>query len=486
MKRTGSWKELFGQYWITLLIAVQPLLDVLAYWRRSPDGTAAGMLRLAVMLVLPLHLLITLKNKRRFILSMAVIALVGLVHTANCLRVGYINMRYDLVYLARTMQMPILAICLGYYLKDERQKDAAMKGMLAAGFLYFICLTLAIVTGTATDTYGPGLGVSGWVIGENRCANSVIVVTLALTLLYFSIRSENVVLNIAVPPLVAFALILNGTKACYYSLFAAFVGFAVFLAIDKLLHGGKLRTRMIAVLLLTALVSAAVYPITPRCKIELTKQASSSKQQDELERLMREMGYDLNAMTLEEKLANPEIVQAFGDYYYDLIWAIIPDMFDRFDYPQIVAKYKFNTNAAQLIDVRRMKSTYASLVWDEKDTLTHIVGYEPSDMWFGAKTDLENDWPAMYFYYGYLGFGLYMAFLLSYVWLILRRVAKDFKGTLTLENFFLLLLYFLHIGLAQFSGSVIRRPNVSIYMSLVMALILYKTTALQSRKERAL
>ena len=172
MEKTSSFAELFKKYWITILIAVQPLLDILAYWTRSPDGTAAGMLRLAIMLILPLHLLITLKDKKRFILSMALIGLAGALHVANCLRVGYIDMRFDLVYLARTMQMPVLAICLSYYIGDETKKEAAMRGLLYAGLIYFTGLILAVVTGTATDTYGPGLGVSGWVIGENRSAKT--------------------------------------------------------------------------------------------------------------------------------------------------------------------------------------------------------------------------------------------------------------------------------------------------------------------------
>lgn len=484
MNKHASYTEAFQKYWLTVLIAMQPVLDILAYWTRSDEGTAAGWIRLAIMVILPLHLLLTLREKKRFILSMAAIGLVGALHVLNCLRVGYINMRYDLVYLARTMQMPVLAICFAYYLKDEAQKKAAMRGLLWAAVILFTSITLAIVTGTATDTYGPGLGVSGWVIGENRCANSVIVVTLAIVLLYYAVRSENLWMNLLLPPLMAFALILNGTKACYYSLFAAFAGFAVYLVLDKLIHRGKLRTRVIAVLMVTAVISAAVYPITPRYKIELTQQASSARQQDELERLMRELGYDLSSMTMEEKLADPVIVQVFGDYYYDLIWAIIPDMFARFEYPEICAKYKFNTDAGRLINVRLMKSNYASLVWDEKDTLTHLVGYEPSDMWYNGGTDLENDWPAVYYYYGWLGFGLYALFLLYYVWLILKRLLADFRGTLTTENFFLLLLFFLHVGLAQFSGSVIRRPNVSIYMSLVLALIAYKTACVPMKKER--
>ncbi len=480
-----SLKEAFNRYWITALIAAQPVLDIIAYWNRSPEGTAAGLIRLAIMGVLPLHLLFTLKKKRRFILSMAVIALIGALHVLNCFRVGYIDMRFDLQYLARTMQLPVLAVCLAYYINDEMHKEAAIRGMLIAACILFSSILIAVLTGTATDTYGPGLGVSGWVIGENRCANSVIVVTLGIVLLYYAVKSDKLWMNLLLPPLIAFALIMNGTKACYYSLFAAFAGFAAYLVIDRLVHGGKIRKRVIAILLLTALVSAAVYPITPRHKIELTQQASSSRQQDELERIMREMGYDLDSMTLEEKLADPVIVQVFGDYYYDLIWAIIPDMFARFTYPQIVAKYKFNTNAWQLIDVRRMKTTYASLVWDEKDTLTHLVGYEPSDMWYNGGTDLENDWPAIYYYYGYIGFALYLLFLLYYILRILNSLIRDFKNTVTTENFFLLLLFFLHVGLAQFSGSVIRRPNVSIYMALVLALISYKTAKRGIVKEEA-
>ena len=53
MKKTGSIKELFQKYWLALLIAAQPVLDALAYWTRSPDGTAAGLLRLAIMVILP-------------------------------------------------------------------------------------------------------------------------------------------------------------------------------------------------------------------------------------------------------------------------------------------------------------------------------------------------------------------------------------------------------------------------------------------------
>jgi 4-amino-4-deoxy-L-arabinose transferase-like glycosyltransferase len=117
-----------------------------------------------------------------------------------------------------------------------------------------------------------------------------------------------------------------------------------------------------------------------------------------------------------------------------------------------------------------------------------LAGFEVSDIWFNGGTDLENDWPAIYYYYGYVGFGLYLIFMLWFVVLIVKRVLLDFKGTVTLENFFLLLCLGLHVGLAQFSGSVLRRPNVSIYMALILGLIYYKTVYFpvsNSKEEKA-
>ncbi len=478
MSKKNSLIDFIKNYYLFVIIAMQPVLDIVAYWTKNPDGTIAGTIRLAIMLVLPLYLLFALKSKKdrlRFILSMLVIGLYCVMHIVNSMRVGYINMAFDISYLAKTAQLPILALCFTFLIKNEQTKKRALFGMLFATAIYFSGIILAVLTGTAVDTYGNGIGVSGWIIDDNRCANSVICVSLSVVMLYFSIKSDNKLVNCIIPPLFAFALILNGTKACYYSIFAACAGFAFFLVIDKIIHNTKLKTRVIVVLMLTAIVSAAVYPITPRCRIELKQQASSTRQQGELERIMEEMGYDLKTMTLEEKLSHPDIVQVFGDYYWDLMWAIIPDMFNRFSYEEICAEYDFCTDAGKLIDVRRMKTAYASMMWDDCDTLTRLVGFEVSDIWFNGGTDLENDWPAIYYYYGYLGIGLYVLFMLWFVWLILKRVIKDFKGTVTLENFLLLLLLGLHVGLAQFSGSVLRRPNVSIYMALVLGLIYYKT-----------
>ena len=66
-------------------------------------------------------------------------------------------------------------------------------------------------------------------------------------------------------------------------------------------------------------------------------------------------------------------------------------------------------------------------------------------------------------------------FILYFVYLIIRRLLLDFKTAFTTDNFILLVTFTLLVFLAQYSGSVLRRPNVSVYMSVVLGLIYYQT-----------
>ena len=484
MTRTEQIRKFWTEHWLALLIAAQPLLDIYAYWTRSESGTAAGVIRLLIMLAMPLHLVITRKDRKKIVIPMAVIALFCLAHAAKCYMQGYINPFFDLSYMAKTVQIPIVAICLTHYITDERSKEQIIKGILTAAFISFGSIVLACLTGTENDTYGPGLGISGWVIDDNRCANSIIMVTMATALVYWSVRSENKWLNAIVPAVAAFALIMNGTKACYYSIFAICLGFAGFLLLDKLIHKRRLNARVITALLLTAVISAAVYPITPRYKVSMSQAQSAVKLQNELEMILADMGYDIKAMTDEEKLANPVIVKTFGDYYYKIIWSVIPDMFSRFSYEEKLTQYGWTTHAAKLISTRLMKRSYVGLIWEKSDIATKLLGIEVSDPWFNAGCDLENDWPALFYYYGYVGSALYIGFILYFVFLILKRLRLDFKAAFEQENFYLLVLFALHMGLAEFSGAVLRRPNVSIYTAVILALIYYKTAIMPKGQER--
>ena len=89
-------------------------------------------------------------------------------------------------------------------------------------------------------------------------------------------------------------------------------------------------------------------------------------------------------------------------------------------------------------------------------------------------SDLENDYAAIYYYYGYLGMGLYILFLIYFVIIVGVVLIKKWKYVFNEFNFTLFMVYVLQLGLAQFSGAILRRPNASIYLALVVALIFYQ------------
>ena len=67
---TSTWTEMMPSFpsrplnvprgppcFLFLLLAAQPVLDVVAYWMQSEQGTIAGLIRLAILVLLPLVLL---------------------------------------------------------------------------------------------------------------------------------------------------------------------------------------------------------------------------------------------------------------------------------------------------------------------------------------------------------------------------------------------------------------------------------------------
>ena len=65
MKKTKPAGRFFRNHWLMGLIILQPILDIIAFWTKSPDGTFAGLVRLLVMLAFPITLLIVLRERKR-------------------------------------------------------------------------------------------------------------------------------------------------------------------------------------------------------------------------------------------------------------------------------------------------------------------------------------------------------------------------------------------------------------------------------------
>ena len=471
--KTQQVKNWIKCHWLTALIAAQPILDAVAFWTQNDVATVAGYIRLGILVILPLYLLVTLEKKGPFLLSLGIMLLYALLHLGNSFRVGFISPYFDASYLVKVLQMPVMAICFLRMIRNEQTKRQAFRGIWLAACIMGICILLAYFTGTGNVTYGEGLGYSGWVIDDNRCANSILLVTLSVFSAYYAAETHSRLLTISIPILITTAFLTNGTKACYFSVFAIFGAFAFFLLLEKPLMGKKVKRLAVGVFAVLMVFSAVIYPYTPRYKVSAS--IAKAAKQGEIEATLALKGYDVTQMTPEERFNNPEVREVFAYYYYRYMIAVIPDMFDRFGMDRVLQHYRMTTNAAKLIDTRVMKIAYSDMIWEDSDFLTKLFGFEVSQVGFDGTRDLENDWPALFYYYGYVGFSLYVVFLLYFLWRILRRLRESFKENYTGENFTLFLCLLLQLGLAQFSGAILRRPNVSIYLALILALIYYQT-----------
>ena len=478
LEKGNSFAMFCRNHWLMLLIILQPLLDIIAFWTKNPDGTLAGYVRLIIMLVLPVCLLFILpekKQKLKLAAAMGVIAVFCLAHILNVMRVGPTSLIYEISYTAKTAQMPILAVCFIFAVRNTQTRNQAYWGLFFAAAVTALALGLSVVTQTANVTYGEGLGVSGWVIDDNRTANSTILVVLSAFAVFCAVKSDKKIINIVVPVLTAIVLMTNGTMTCYLSIFVIFLGFAVFLPLEKRIRGCAVNKLAVLVLVAVAAASALAYPLTPKYKIKQAQNSFMEKTENEFVSDFDLEGYDLSAVTPDDILNNPQIHTIYEDYYWKCLWILSPDMFERYDIDEIMAQYDYTIDATILLNTRNLKKAYVRLMWDHSDLPTKLFGIDCSSAWYNGKVDLENDWPAIFYYYGYLGFAAYCAFVLYFAWLILRRLIKDFKNTFTADNFIIFISYLLLLGIAEYSGAVLRRPNVSFYLSLVLGLIYYQT-----------
>ena len=96
-------KSLIKNNWLTALIFLQPLLDVLAFFNQNEVATAAGYIRLGIMLLLPLAVLITRRGGKAFWISLAVMAFYSALQVLNGFRNGYISLYFDLSYLVKVL-----------------------------------------------------------------------------------------------------------------------------------------------------------------------------------------------------------------------------------------------------------------------------------------------------------------------------------------------------------------------------------------------
>ena len=102
-------KKLFADYWIFLIIVIQPILDILSYFQDLNIGNSyTWFIRIIILFFIILYTFVKSNNKKRLISIYSMYALFFICHIINLFRVETLNIIEDF------KKMPVVILAQGH------------------------------------------------------------------------------------------------------------------------------------------------------------------------------------------------------------------------------------------------------------------------------------------------------------------------------------------------------------------------------------
>lgn len=444
---------------VFVLLIMQPILDIFSFFvAESSLNIVTTLLRMLIFGLVTLYAFLISDNKKPYFIMAGVLIVFFILHMMACISEGYVSLYEDVTMYIRTIQVPVyVLVFITFFRNAENLKEQVGKAFWINYVIISASILLSYVVGRPESTYDSGYGIKGWFYTGN--AQSCIISVMAPLALCYAYRKKKNWLFLVTLLLEFGNLYFFGTRVAYYSIFIVGIAFIVFLAWNK--------EKKWSVYFMTAtvmLICAMGYKVSP-CYLQ---QYAANTSYGEWEMEIDEILVDAEEEDGDEddKSKKPKYDMA---YYKEIYNLYCKKLVDRFGLEKVVEKYDYSVEVSDIISNRELKVNYSSLVMDEKNFLTHLFGFEYMDyIYDGEVFDPENDFPAIYFSCGYVGLALYLVFFLYFVVIAMEGIIRD-KWKISLEKGMLGTALVLMIATAQFSGNVLRRPNVSIYLSIMLA-----------------
>lgn len=501
---------------VLVILAIQPPLDVLSYFLGNLGSNALSTaLRFVLLAGVALLGFFVSDKKKLYFLFYGIAALFWIMHAVNCFRIGYQSPVADAANFLRILNFPIFTLSfITFFQKGENIRKSIYTGFAISFGEILLFTVLPWVLGQPVYTYRLlQIGIMGWFTVPNA-QSAIIVLVVPLTLLW-AYRTKKYPVFLGVAALCFALMFVTGTKLTFYSIFIIAGAFAFLFALN-------LRKKSLKYVLPLLAVVVAVYAFrsySPMADRERQSAYALGQYDNLVEKSLENSGADeeviqtikegFDAETTSEAQLEKIRRSLIGVYTDEEVYgSFLKNLHDRFGVYQVMAAYNYTTEPTILSDSRVRKTTFARLVWEEKDLFTRILGFEYSDMLMGGATyDLENDFPAVYYFCGYGGFALYMLFFAYLAFIILRAFFKKVSASaaqrkgkpgnffakgfgtfwqgvqnfLTMEMGAVGMTFLLAVIAAQISGNVLRRPNVTVYFAIVSACVYHLTVDLERK-----
>lgn len=443
---------------LIFVFALQPLMDILSYWvnKLGMGNSVTLVLRLGVLAAVVLVGFFVSKRKKVYFITAAVLAALFAGHTAACMSVGYQNIITDVTNYIRVVQMPLFAMCFITFVKaNDKCFEAMENGMFLNFWIITVSVALSVITGTQNSTYqASGFGVLGWFATSN--AQSAVLSLMTPILVCLCIYRKKNIFVFALTAIAAFAqLYLLGTRLAFLSMFVTVFGVIIIMLITK-----SVSKKHIAILIACLAVCCVFIKQSPMYKNQQVYLAAMSQKQGDAYTMMEQELTDPN----DEEQHIKALKRVYNHYSKRLC--------SRFGVETVMEKYDYTYDISKLTAVRPQKIMYCKLLMDEHPFVSRIFGMELDRMTFNNFVfDVENDFHGIYFLYGAAGLLLMIGFLLYFIVLIVKALLKDFKKYFNMRSGAYGMALCLAMAYAYCTAGVLRRPNSSFYLSVILAIV---------------
>lgn len=458
----------------------QPLLDMLSYWS-VPLGIPEAVsivLRAALFLCFGCFGFWISERRKLYLIGAAAAAVLLAGHIAACMQVGYADPVSDLINFIRVIQLPLFTVCLISCLRRDHHSFRTMeKGLTVNYWIITISVVLSLITHTSAATYDEsGYGVIGWFSTTN--AQSSILSMLVPIMVVLQYRKRLFPL-FCLTTLTGFAqLFFVGTRLAFLTIAVTFLG----VVITALVTRNVAKKYLIALLLMCAACFGCIR-LSPMYLNQTHYNTAMASKQSDSARMIREgttLPQDFTPVAPEDEPeeVDEESLEMIYNFYAKALC-------ERFGTERVMERYGYTRDISAITATRQVKINYCEMLMEELPSLSRFFGIELSRMTYdGFNYDAENDFHGIYFLYGYVGLGLMLLFLAYFVWQIVGSLIRDFRGTFTLEAGAFGMAFLLAMVYAYNTAGILRRPNASFYLSVILAYVYY-LLRLRRRKAEA-
>ncbi len=456
-----------------VVFVLQPLMDILSYWtaQLGMGNTLTLLLRFGVLVVVAVLGFSVSRRKKAYGIAAAVCAALLIGHCATCFYVGYQDPVGDVTNFIRVAQMPLFVFCFVSFMRaNDRCYKAIENGLITNFWIISASVALAVLTGTAYTTYRSGVGILGWFSTTN--AQSAIMSLLSPVVVALAFRKGNKPLFVLTTAAAFLQLYFIGTRLAFLAIAVITVGLILTMVLTK-----KVSWFHIAVLVAGLATCVCCIKLSPMYQNQNIYNDSMSSKQGDAAIMIQRAEDDLEDEIPEESdeeeedpLAEWKRIQALKviyEYY-------CANLCERFGTERIMEIYDYSSTISTITAVRRAKIVYCELLMEEHPFASRLFGMELSRMtWNDTVYDVENDFHGVFFLTGGVGLALMIAFLAYFIVNIIKCLVKDFKKYFTVEAAAVGMSFCLALVYAYCTAGVLRRPNSSFYLSIVLAMIYY-------------